>query len=227
MSRYGLLDPGTCIPVLECICSVYRIENAIEFGAGIWSTFSLTRNCKSVTSIEHNKDWVDVVKNDYSHKNNLNVVHWEKPMNKYLTQNDKTYDLIFIDGKDRPECLMDSFDRAPIIVCHDTHQDFNWHRVDVPNHYKQLHYTGCKPYVTTIFWNVGLDLQNQLLDKSNFNHTGTQLDVEYLNDDDIIAVYKKMNKKKKSKIVVPKLPKLPEIATTERHSQRTEGDINV
>ena len=75
MSKYGLLDPGTSLPVLESICHVYDIRDSLEFGAGIWSTFSLTRNCESVTSIESDLKWVKKVKKEYSHKNNLDVIY--------------------------------------------------------------------------------------------------------------------------------------------------------
>ena len=52
MSKYGLLDPGTCLPVLEAVCHVFDIDHALEFGCGLWSTSTLARSCKKVTSVE-------------------------------------------------------------------------------------------------------------------------------------------------------------------------------
>jgi hypothetical protein len=192
MSKYGLLDPGTCLPVLEAICHVYEIDEALEFGAGLWSTFCLTRNCKSVTSIENVSEWCDTVRDDYSHRGNLNVVHWTEPMNEYLKTTDKSYDLIFVDGNERVQCLNDSIGRSPIIVCHDTHQAVqNWKDAIIPSTYKQLTYVGCDPYYTTIFHHVDLDLENRLLDQRNYIHKNTFIDLNFWVNEDIIALYKR------------------------------------
>lgn len=191
MSKYGLLDPGTCLPVLEAICHVYQIDTALEFGAGLWSTFCLTRNCKSVTSIEDVKDWCDVVKNNYSHRGNLNVIHWTNPMNEYLKTTDQSYDLIFVDGNDRVQCLNDSIDRAPIIVCHDTHQPaMNWKDAKIPSTYKQLSYIGCDPYITTIFHHVDLDLEARLLDTKSYTHKNAFIDLIFWTTQDMIVYHK-------------------------------------
>lgn len=191
MSKYGLLDPGTCLPVLEAICHIYDIENALEFGAGLWSTFSLTRNCKSVTSVENVEEWCDVVRREYGHKNNLEVVHWTQPMNEYFKTTDKQYDLIFIDGNNRVQCLNDSVNRSPIIVCHDTHQAVqNWKDAFIPNTYKQLTYTGCLPYYTTIFHHEDLNLESKLLDIQSYTHKNTFIDINFWSNTNIIELHK-------------------------------------
>jgi hypothetical protein len=194
MSKYGLLDPGTCLPVLEALCHVYEINEALEFGAGLWSTFCLTRTCKSVTSIENVADWCDTVRNNYGYRNNLNVIHWTDPMNEFLKTTDKSYDLIFVDGNDRVQCLNDSIDRSPIIVCHDTHQAVqNWKDAIIPDTYKQLTYTGCLPYYTTIFHHVDLDLETRLLDQRSYVHKGTFIDSNFWSSENIIAMYKQQS----------------------------------
>jgi len=186
MSKYGLMDPGTCLPVLESLCQVFDIENALEFGCGVWSTFSLTRNCKHLTSIENVEDWIKQVKQDYSHKGNLDIIHWKTPMNHYLNTTDNNYDLIFIDGEDRIDCLRDSFDRAPIIVCHDTHaQPIGWKDVHVPTNYKQLTYTACDPYLTTIFYQDNIDLKSILFDNTNYMFKHWCIDTNFWADLDI------------------------------------------
>jgi len=191
MSKYGLLDPGTCLPVLEAITHVFDIDESLEFGAGIWSTFCLTRNCNAVTSIENVEEWIDTIRENYSHKNNLNIVHWTKPMNEYLKETDKNFDLIFVDGNDRIECLNDSINRSPIIVCHDTHRvELGWINAIIPEYYKQLTYVGCEPYLTTIFYHESMDLKSTLLDINNFNHKGTFVDRQFWSEDNIIQNYK-------------------------------------
>ena len=194
MPKYGLLDPGTCLPVLEAVCHVFDVENTLEFGAGIWSTFSLIRNCKSVTSIENVKEWVDKVKKDYSYKNNLNIIHWEVPMHEYLKETDKDFDLIFIDGDDRLQCLNNSINRAPIIICHDTHRKvMDWGNAIIPDYYNQLTYTGCDPYLTTIFYHNKLNLKDVLFDVDNFNHKGTYIDKNFWTDINIVEHHKNSN----------------------------------
>ena len=108
MSKYGLLDPGTCLPVLEAICHVFEIENALEFGCGLWSTSTLARTCKHLTSVEDVQEWIDKMKTEQSHRDNLEFIHYTQPMNEYL-KNVENVDLIFIDGNDRVNCLKDSF----------------------------------------------------------------------------------------------------------------------
>lgn len=194
MSKFGLLDPGTCLPVLEAICHVYEINEALEFGAGIWSTFCLTRNCKSVTSVENVESWANKVYEEYGHRKNLTVVKWSQDMETYLDSINDNFDLIFIDGENRVNCLNKSFNRSPIIICHDTHQPIlNWHLVNVPSSYKQLTYTGCDPYLTTIFYDINLNVKDIMFNKDNFSHKGTFIDTDFWSDIDIVNYYKKIN----------------------------------
>lgn len=195
MSKYGLLDPGTCLPVLEAVCHVFDIENAIEFGCGLWSTSTLARTCKNVTSVENVQEWIDKMKIEQSHRDNLTFVHFTKPMNTYLKEDD-SYDLIFIDGENRIECLQESFNKSSIIVCHDTHaQGQGWHRVHVPVEYKMLTYTGCLPYLTTIFYHNSTDVKDKLFDRNNYTHVNTYIDKDFWIDIDICQWYRE-NKNK-------------------------------
>lgn len=181
MSKYGLLDPGTCIPVLEVAFAVYQIENVLEFGCGIWSTGCFIRNAKNITSIENIEEWVNFVKKEYNHKNNLNIIHYAKPMNEYFNETKDNFDLIFIDGNNRKECLQSSFYRSPIIICHDMHiKSFEWETVKIPKDYINLMlYTGCEPYITGIFGHQDTNLVENILNKNNYKHKNTYIDKEY------------------------------------------------
>lgn len=177
MSKYGLLDPGTCLPVLEAAIAVYQINTVLEFGCGIWSTGCFVRNCKQVVSIENIETWVEFVKREYGHKNNLNIIHYTKPMNEYFSENTNNYDLIFIDGDNRKECLESAFNRSAIIVCHDMHtNEFGWDKVSVPDNYDLMLYTGCEPYITGIFGHKNLSIKTNILDVKNYNHRNTYID---------------------------------------------------
>ena len=178
MSKYGLLDPGTCIPVLEVAFAVYQINSVLEFGCGIWSTGCFVRNSKQTTSIENVEEWVKFVKQEYGHKNNLDVVHYTKPMNEYFTENKESYDLIFIDGNDRKECLQAAFYRSPLIVCHDMHtNEFKWQSVNVPSDYNLMLYTGCDPYITGIFGHKDILLKESILNRKK--HKNTYIDESF------------------------------------------------
>ena len=185
MSKYGLLDPGTCLPVLEAVCHVLDIDHALEFGCGLWSTSTLARTCAKVTSVENVEEWIDKMKIEQSHRDNLSFVHYTDPMNQYLSDVDAV-DLIFIDGEDRLECLRDSFGKCGIIICHDTHaKAFNWGDIKVPDTYKMLTYVACSPYLTTIFYHEDINMRDILFDKSNYTHANTYIDREYWSEVDI------------------------------------------
>lgn len=191
MPKYGLLDPGTCLPVLEAVCHVYNIEHAIEFGCGLWSTSTLARTCKKVTSVENVLEWIDTMKIEQSHRTNLTFEHYTEPMNTYLKEGD-SYDLIFIDGEDRIECLQDAFGKSGIIICHDTHAAaFNWGKVYVPSSYKTLTYTGCDPYLTTIYYHTDTKLKEVLFNRDNYKHKNTYVDSAYWSEVDICAHYRR------------------------------------
>jgi hypothetical protein len=180
MSKYGLLDPGTCIPVLEVAFAVYQIDTVLEFGCGIWSTGCFVRNSKHITSIENVEEWVEFVKKEYNHKNNLDVIHYTKPMNEYFNETKNSYDLIFIDGNERKECLQSSFYRSPIIVCHDMHaSEFKWQTVNVPSDYNLMLYTGCEPYITGIFGHKDISLKQNILNRKNYKHRNTYIDESF------------------------------------------------
>jgi hypothetical protein len=79
-----------------------------------------------------------------------------------------------------------SFGRAPIIVCHDTHaQPIGWKDVHVPTNYKQLTYTACDPYLTTIFYQDNIDLKSILFDNTNYMFKHWCIDTSFWTDIDI------------------------------------------
>lgn len=198
MSKYGILDPGTCLPALEAIKQVYPLKDVLEFGAGYWSTGLFLRNEDiNLISIEHDSEWVNKLKAEFSHKNNFQLIHWTKSMYKYLDVLEKDVDLIFIDGEDRIECLQKSFFKAPIIVCHDTHQpSFAWELIAVPPEYKQLTYIAFTPYLTTIFYHADTKLKDAILDVNYYSHKNSFIDLQYWSDQDLIELHRKHKAKK-------------------------------
>jgi hypothetical protein len=173
MSKYGILDPGTHVPVLNAITEVFKIDSALEFGSGIWSTFILTKNCKKVTSIEYDKIWANYVENEYSHRRNLNVIVRELPTYKFLDDIKENFDLIFVDDIDHNEhrrfCLEKSFYRAPFIVIHDTHSTtMGWEKCIIPQQYSIITYIGLLPFHTTVLYLTESDFEKQILNINNY-----------------------------------------------------------
>jgi hypothetical protein len=101
-------------------------------------------------------------------------------MNEYFTENKESYDLIFIDGNDRKECLQAAFYRSPLIVCHDMHtNEFKWQSVNVPSDYNLMLYTGCEPYITGIFGHKDILLKENILNRKNYKHKNTYIDENF------------------------------------------------
>jgi len=106
------------LPLLELLNVLSPYNNVLEFGCGLYSTKYFVEHCKKCLSIE-NKDeaWYQRIKNEIKGSNivyhyGMEAVDWFK------TTTDK-YDLIFVDGIVRQECISASFQRSPIIAVHD------------------------------------------------------------------------------------------------------------
>jgi hypothetical protein len=61
--------------------------------------------------------------------------------------------------------------------------------VSVPKHYKQLSYLGLVPYITTVFYHQDIDLENKLLDRSNYKHKNTFIDDGYWDSSNLIKIH--------------------------------------
>jgi len=99
------------------------IANAFEWGAGN-STEILAKHLggEHVTSVESDYDYLDMVKEKFQVAG-VNFVF--EPDERYYSQvngNDFPYDLIFVDGKDRVNCLekaLELLSPRGIVVLHD------------------------------------------------------------------------------------------------------------
>lgn len=76
-----------------------RTFNILELGSG-GSTVFLSRRCKNLLSLEHNKDWYEKVKEALPVPNNVNLVCKPvKELEKLIKKQDDGYfDLVFVDS---------------------------------------------------------------------------------------------------------------------------------
>lgn len=83
----------------------------LEFGSG-GSTIWLSKKTKFLTSIEHNKDWYDLIKNFISTNIECNPVDYrllEKPYYHVCNEfPDEYFDFILVDGHNRVLCIKNS-----------------------------------------------------------------------------------------------------------------------
>ncbi|GAB4131542.1 MAG: hypothetical protein Fur0015_05290 [Ignavibacteriales bacterium] len=122
-----------------------------EFGSG-YSTIFYSRLVKSVTSVEHDKNWYELVKEKIP--NNVNLIFTEEDTDgKYcrsVLSTKNKYHVIIVDGKDRVNCLKQSIDALEhngVILLDDSHRDeYREGFLFLKNlGFKKLNFQGLKP----------------------------------------------------------------------------------
>jgi hypothetical protein len=107
-----------------------RIQNhmvAFEFGSG-YSTLYFAKRVKEITSIEYNKEWYEMVRKSLPNNAKLLLVEEDRDGDYCRSINtlSKPADLIIIDGRDRINCLKQSFknlSEAGVVVFDDSHRE--------------------------------------------------------------------------------------------------------
>ena len=110
-----------CVEFLEYLIEKYDIKNIFEFGSGGSTIFfsKLVVEKGSVISIEHDKFFFDRLKNL---PQNINL-RYEPIKENYPIVFDfgkEFYDLIFIDGIKRIECMKNAVSKSYLIAIHDS-----------------------------------------------------------------------------------------------------------
>jgi len=81
-------------------------QDLFEFGSG-YSTHYYAKRVKSVTSIEYDERWYNQIRNDIPSNVELIFQAYDQG-NRYcmtITEQDKSYDVVIIDGRDRVNCF--------------------------------------------------------------------------------------------------------------------------
>ena len=109
------------LPVLKLIFDFIDIKSVFEYGCGMYSTRFFVDRCDKIVSIEmQNEKWYEKVQKEIvSNKLNLYCLLGDvSGIDNFKLTNEK-YDLVFVDGINREECVRNAFDRTEIIVIHD------------------------------------------------------------------------------------------------------------
>ncbi|MAJ97876.1 MAG: hypothetical protein CMD07_01180 [Flavobacteriales bacterium] len=139
-----------------------------EYGSGA-STLFFSKRVRSVTSIEHDKDWFKKINKVISDKSNINLYYIDLDKNypNSIKKIDpyKKYDIIFIDGRMRKECcisITENLKEGSVIILDDSdrakYKDGIKYITDLG--YNSLNLRGLKPMgfkidQTTIFYKSG------------------------------------------------------------------------
>lgn len=162
LDKEGHEIPWYTYPAYEYLNSLnFKEMDVLEFGSGASSTWWAGR-AKSVTSIEHNRQWYDIVKDRQS--DNLKIILAETK-DEYVSagKNDK-YDVLVIDGQFRNACaenlvnlvkteclvILDNSDRHPNTAKF-LRETFNFLQVDMHGFGPINDYT----WTTSLFFSRG------------------------------------------------------------------------
>lgn len=108
--------------ILQSTGTDHPITRILEFGSG-GSTLMFSKLLEPdghIFSIEHNIDFFDRIK----HKIPKNVtLHYVPKENEYVMSFFNNIDLIFIDGIQRTVCMINSLNKAPYIMIHDSERE--------------------------------------------------------------------------------------------------------
>ena len=128
-----------------------RLNNEMEifeFGSGSSSIY-LAKKVKNITSVEHDKSWYELVKS----KMPQNVILIFKKLeyggkySKSILEEDKLFDIVIIDGRDRVNCCINSVKKLKengVIIFDDAHREKyqEAYKYLIDNGFKRLDFTG-------------------------------------------------------------------------------------
>lgn len=150
------------LPVLKLIFDFVNIKNVFEYGCGKYSTRFFVNNSMSVTSVEmQHLEWYEKIKKEIvSDKLELLCKIGETDAIEYFKTKNYQYDLIFVDGIARENCVRSAFRKTEIIVIHDIsliRWDQKWKDlVKIPENYYVIIMTIAFPHTSVITSNVDL-----------------------------------------------------------------------
>lgn len=156
--------PWVTYPFIDFISNRLKSEMEVfEFGSGN-STLWYAKKVKFITSVEHDKNWYDILKKEIP----LNVNLYFKELiyggeySKISTMPTEYFDIISIDGRDRVNCMKDSIKALKsdgIIVLDDSERVQYTEGIQflLDNEFKRIDFWGISPGLfykknTTIFY---------------------------------------------------------------------------
>ena len=168
MDKPKKIDPySTHLPVLKRIFDVVKVRKVFEFGPGPYSTKFFSERAKDLISIEQSRQgWSEVMQEQYPGAVFLFEPEWKRAV-ELLAKTRKEFDLVFVDGaaQGRWACVNAAFDKAEIIVAHDTDakEMYQWNRVKMPKGWQRFDYA--IPMPATSVWTKNKELIKALKPK--------------------------------------------------------------
>lgn len=140
--------------------------NVFEFGSG-YSTLFYAEKVKSITSLEYDKNWFELIKSMVP--KNAQLIYKKKDRDgeycRAIHLANKKYDVIIIDGRDRVNCIKQSFSALSlqgVIILDDSQREWYKEGIVLVNEkgFRILNIEGLKPHGTdtdrtTIFYRDG------------------------------------------------------------------------
>lgn len=136
-----------------------------EYGSGN-STLWYGEKVKSVTSVEHDKNWFEKIHKNMSNNINLNYQElvYDGEYSRFANNLNKKFDIIIVDGRDRVNCIkhsLSSIKENGIIILDDSERGQYKEGMNflLNNNFKKIDFWGISPGLfykknTTIFYKI-------------------------------------------------------------------------
>ncbi len=141
-------------------------QTVFEFGSGN-STRYFANKCGYITSVEHDKTWYEMAETNKPQNADIQLYPLDKNGDycRAAKKTNKQYDIIIIDGRDRVNCCIQSFNALTargVIVLDDSERDkYNEARLFLKDKgFKELSFSGISPgyfyrKATSVFYKDG------------------------------------------------------------------------
>jgi len=98
-----------------------------EYGSG-YSTQFFAKRVSDVTSLEHDKEWYDKIRNSLPENTNLlfNELEYDGDYCRAINRTQNNYDVVVDDGRDRVRCVRNSVDalsKSGVVILDDVHRE--------------------------------------------------------------------------------------------------------
>lgn len=147
---------------------VTKSLNVFEYGSGS-STIFFAKRTKSITSVEYNKSWFDIVKRKLAEFDNSTLI-FQEVSQEYVNKIDSykpemKYDIVIIDGRERVKCAIKAINKLSedgVLIFDDSFRERYKEAFDfyAEKGFKKLSFRGLKP--------TGIDIdETSILYRSN------------------------------------------------------------
>lgn len=150
--------PWLCYATIDFLAKKLQPTfHVFEYGSGN-STLWLAERVASVTSVEHDQNWYELVQKKVQAILNITLFYGNRAAGDYVEQlakQEQKFDLIIIDGRDRVACAkncLGSLSEQGVILFDNTDRENYQEGIDflIHNGFKKIDFTGIAP-VSSIY----------------------------------------------------------------------------